>query len=62
LVAGEIPRQSPNGYEVSVKVHATSVTPELGWFPTFNLPFGDPRCMETSTTKNKRKMQNEYNL
>jgi signal transduction histidine kinase len=29
---------------------------------TFNVPFGEWRCMETSTTKNKRNMQNEYDL
>src|SRR5262245_8931630 len=44
LVAGEIPRPQPKEGEVLVKVRATSVTPsELGWFTTFNLPFGEPR-------------------
>src|SRR6185503_13071208 len=44
LVAGEIPRPSPEEGEVLVKVHATPITPfELEWFTTFNLPFGDPR-------------------
>jgi hypothetical protein len=54
-------RQSPNADKV--KVHTTSVTPaELEWFTTFNLPFGGPRWMEISSTKSKRKMQDEYNL
>src|SRR5215831_6426170 len=43
---------------VSVKVHATSVTPaEMQSFTTFNPPSGELRRLETSTTKNKRKMQ-----
>jgi len=44
LVAGEIPQPHAREGEVLVKVHATAVMPtELQWFPTFNLPFGEPR-------------------
>jgi NADPH:quinone reductase-like Zn-dependent oxidoreductase len=44
LVAGKIPRPGPREGEVLVKVHATAVMPsEFQWFPTFNLPFGEPR-------------------
>jgi hypothetical protein len=47
---------SPNADEVSVNVHATSVTPgELGWFSTFNLPFGQQRRMETVNNKEQKK-------
>jgi hypothetical protein len=52
-----LPQPSPNEDEVSAKVHATSVTPaEMESFTTFNPPLGEPRWMESSTTKNKRKI------
>jgi NADPH:quinone reductase-like Zn-dependent oxidoreductase len=44
LVMGELPPPVPKDGEVLVKVCATAVTPtEFGWFPTFNLPSGEPR-------------------
>jgi NADPH:quinone reductase-like Zn-dependent oxidoreductase len=44
LVAGEIPRPSPQAGEVLIRVHATSVMPtELQWDPTFNQRSGQPR-------------------
>jgi NADPH:quinone reductase-like Zn-dependent oxidoreductase len=44
LTLGEIPRPAPKTGEVLVKVHATAVMPtELGWFPTWSLPSGQPR-------------------
>jgi hypothetical protein len=50
-----LPQPSPNEDEVSAKVHATSVTPaEIESFSTFNPPFGEPRWMETSTTKEQK--------
>jgi len=41
------------------KVHTTFVTPgELEWFTTFNLPFGERRCKETSTNEEWKKDAN----
>jgi NADPH:quinone reductase-like Zn-dependent oxidoreductase len=44
LVAGEIPRPSPQAGEVLIRVHATSIMPtELEWDPTFHQRTGEPR-------------------
>ncbi|MGO8699467.1 MAG: NADP-dependent oxidoreductase [Limisphaerales bacterium] len=44
LVPGEIPEPSPKQGEILVNVHATAIMPtELGWYPTFNAPSGQPR-------------------
>jgi NADPH:quinone reductase-like Zn-dependent oxidoreductase len=44
LLYGEVPQPLPAAGDVLVKIHATAVTPsELQWFPTFNLPGGQPR-------------------
>ncbi len=45
LTVGEVPTPVAGKGEVLVRVRATAITPtELQWFPTFNLPGGQPRA------------------
>ena len=41
---GDLPEPQPDKEQVSVKVHATAITPtEFSWFPTFQTRSGAPR-------------------